>query len=148
MSLQKSKLKKEKATKSDKRESDGERIRSAALQTMKRKEPAKEGDDVDESPIDKKKRRVYAVDKDMDMTSFAYILEQSNYLKAQELQLSRDRYELDKAEREARFQLEQRAREAELAERTTRLDLEKREREQQLHLLQNIVGVMAKNMTQ
>ncbi|OQR86305.1 hypothetical protein ACHHYP_10697 [Achlya hypogyna] len=105
----------------DKRESDGNRIRAAALVNMKRKADVDvdinitSAKDTDKrAKKDKTEGRSTGLMKEAAaiVSGFTSMMENANKLKEDELETSR--YLLDKAEREARFQLEKVEREAQL----------------------------------
>ncbi|ETV68870.1 hypothetical protein, variant [Aphanomyces astaci] len=126
--------KEDKCKKMDKRESDGHTVRSAALTGMKRKSLGDEGDDNDsdeaKKTMMKKERRSSAIMKESvnAVMSFTSIMENTNKFKIDELafqkesnaiamrklELDEKRYLLDKAEREARFALEQQERQGQM----------------------------------
>ncbi|ETV92994.1 hypothetical protein H310_12832 [Aphanomyces invadans] len=126
-SVKKQACKDEKARQNERRESDGERIRDAAMTTIKRK--LCEDDDSLEEPNRKQGRSSQRVpDTAAVVASLVEMVAKANEVKANEVRVQRDnnlltqqkleleekRYELDKAEREARFSLERREREAQL----------------------------------
>ncbi|RHY41026.1 hypothetical protein DYB34_008659 [Aphanomyces astaci] len=134
ISNKKKATKEDKCKKMDKRESDGHTVRSAALTGMKRKSLGDEGDDNDsdeaKNTMMKKERRSSAIMKESvnAVMSFTSIMENTNKFKIDELafqkesnaiamrklELDEKRYLLDKAEREARFALEQQERQGQM----------------------------------
>ncbi len=117
-------MKEEKAHKDEKRESEGEKIRTAAMLAMptKRKPAAseKESDEEDGGKPPRKNQR-HASSTETDITALAQMIKCSNDLKTkeielhkEELRLNRDKYDLDRAEREARFGLEKSERELQM----------------------------------
>ncbi|RHY76669.1 hypothetical protein DYB30_013516 [Aphanomyces astaci] len=128
ISNKKKATKEDKCKKMDKRESDGHTVRSAAV-TL-----GDEGDDNDsdeaKKTMMKKERRSSAIMKESvnAVMSFTSIMENTNKFKIDELafqkesnaiamrklELDEKRYLLDKAEREARFALEQQERQGQM----------------------------------
>ncbi|RHY27719.1 hypothetical protein DYB32_006580 [Aphanomyces invadans] len=118
-------VKEERGKKLDKRETDGHRLREAAVVSMKRKpETNVEADEASPSKIKESKRSTALKNAAAAIVDLPSILEASAEFKRAELETKRDanallqrkieleeqRYLLDKAEREARFALEQQER--------------------------------------
>ncbi|ETV93110.1 hypothetical protein H310_12894 [Aphanomyces invadans] len=131
-------LKDEKIKKQDKRESDGHRVREAALVTLKRKAEAN-GLDEDPGPSKVKEAKGPSALKDAAsaVVDIMSMIDASNEFKRAELEAKREsnallqrkveleeqRYLLDKAEREARFALEQQERQSQLQFMQSTIDL-------------------------
>ncbi|ETV96546.1 hypothetical protein H310_10257 [Aphanomyces invadans] len=99
----------------ERRETNGEMIRDAAMSTMKRK--MIEADEVDwseEATRNKKQSRSSSQRLTEAGVVVASLVEMMSKANEKKLELEERRYELDKAEREARFALDRRGREAQL----------------------------------
>ena len=107
--------KSEKKLKLDKRECDGEKIRAAAMESLKRKSSGGQSASTSMTKPPKHQRTDDVTSPD---EAILQSLDEANALRAKELaynkeklELDAKRYELDREERTARFQLERQERE-------------------------------------
>ncbi|CAK4076534.1 unnamed protein product [Aphanomyces euteiches] len=124
----------DRTNKNNKREVDGELIRSAALGQIKRTfENGTKIDDNGDLSIPEKRQRRAPEPADF-MIEFASVLKASNELKRDEITLAQRKMDLD----EARFAYEK-------AEREARFNLEKGEREIQMKMMMELVKKLNKD---
>ncbi|CAK4754768.1 unnamed protein product [Aphanomyces euteiches] len=124
----------DRTNKNNKREVDGELIRSAALGQIKRTfENGTKIDDNGDPSIPEKRQRRAPEPADF-MIEFASVLKASNELKRDEITLAQRKMDLD----EARFAYEK-------AEREARFNLEKGEREIQMKMMMELVKKLNKD---